>query len=166
MFQAGEHVVHGAAGPCLIKEIASLRMSPKEKKRRYYILQPLCNAATTIYSPVDNGKVRLRKTVSKAEAVKLLDSIGEIEETEVPGEKMREECYRSIASEADCRKMCGLVKMLIHRKEERIAAGKKFTSIDDRYLSDVMKKLCCELSVALDMDEEQIQERLKDLILA
>ena len=67
VFQKGEYVIHGSNGVCLVTDITHLDMPGSDRKRLYYVLQPLNVRDSRIYSPVDNTKVLMRKILSREE---------------------------------------------------------------------------------------------------
>ena len=50
------------------------------------------------------------------------------------------------------------------RKCERLAAGKKVTALDERYLNAAEQELYGELSIALGVPEEEMESYLHDHI--
>lgn len=149
MYQVGDYVVYGASGPCLVTEITRLHMPGCDRKRKYYVLHPVCSENSTIYSPVDNDKVFMRKVLSKEEAMTLLDAAADISMISVPSEKAREEQYKEILKNSNPQEYIGMIKTLFRKREVRQAQGRKFTSIDERYLQEAEKLLSNEMSISL-----------------
>ena len=50
-----------------------------DKKRKYYILEPVFEKGSTIYTPVDNDKIVMRKILDEKAAKLLIGRIPDIE---------------------------------------------------------------------------------------
>ena len=162
MYSAGSYVVYGTNGPCRINEITYLDMPGCDTKRKYYVLEPVASKGSIIYSPVDSQKVAIRAIITKEEAAALLDHINEIEPMRIDNEKFREESYREVMREGSCTQIAGLIRTLRQRRADRLAQGKKFTSVDERFLAEATGKLTCELAIALEQSKEEAEEKLEE----
>ncbi len=160
VFQKGEYVIHGSNGVCLVTDITHLDMPGSDRKRLYYVLQPLNVRDSRIYSPVDNTKVLMRKILSREEAEKLLEDIPELEQIWIPNEKLREEQYKEVMRTCDCRQWIGMMKTLYRKRLRRLAQGRKFTAVDERYLKEAEEHLYDELSLALGAGRQETEERI------
>ena len=165
MYPVGTYVVYGTNGPCRINEITYLDMPGCDSRRKYYVLQPAVSSGSTIYSPVDNPKVSMRPLIGREEAEQLLGGMDRIVPLAIEAEKYREEVYRTVMRRGDCQSVAGMVRTLAARREERLAQGKKFTSVDERYLAEAFGKLTCELALALGISQEQAQEQVEHVIM-
>ena len=86
MFQVGEYVLYGINGICRVAEIGP---SPYDKAdtRTFYLLIPVNNPMrSTIYTPVDNDRVPMRRLMTREEIDALIEAIPEIETLTVPVE--------------------------------------------------------------------------------
>lgn len=164
MFEKGEYVVYGTNGPCLVEEITKLKMPGCDARRKYYVLRPVTTNKSVIYSPVDNEKVVMRKVATREEAAELLREIPSIAEASVENEKLREATYKSIMKESDLSKWVGMIKMLLSRRKIRESQGRKFTSIDERYLKEAEDLLDSELCLALGEDRDTVRKMLADTL--
>ena len=162
MFKKGDHVVYGINGPCLVANVTKLNMPGCDEKRKYYVLQPINSSGSTIYSPVDNEKVNIRSILTRKEARTLLAEAEEIPEVQVESEKTREVTYKEVLRESEPRQLVGMVKTLLGKRRERIAQGRKFTAIDEKYLKEVMDMLCTELALALGSKQETATRHLME----
>lgn len=160
MYHKGDYIVYGISGPCLITEVTRLSMPGCDGKRKYYVLRPVNSRKSTIYSPVDNEKVTIRQIMTKEQAESLLREVPDIQQISVENEKLREEQYKEIMKHSDLRDCVGLIKTLYHKRQVRLDQGRKFTTVDERYLREAMDILCSELALSLGMDNEKAQETL------
>ncbi len=149
MFEIGEYIVYGHNGICKVEDITYLDMSGADKDRLYYVLLPVNTKGGKLYSPVDSNKIKTRKMLTSEEANQLIDEIPEIEQLWVTNDKLREEQYKQAVKGCDCRQWIRIIKTLYLRKQERLAQGKKVTTIDEHYLKLAENQLYGELSVAL-----------------
>lgn len=158
MFEKGDFIVYGNTGVCEVKDITTLRMKDVPKDRLYYLLSPVHHKESKIFTPVDSGKTVMRAVLTKEEAEELIDGIPEINELWVSNDKLREEKYKETMKSCECRDWIKIIKTLYLRKQERIAQGKKTTAMDDRYLRLAEENLYSELSLALGIPKEEMEE--------
>ena len=164
MYQKGDYIVYGMNGPCLVEDITRLSIPGSDSRRKYYVLRPVNSGKSTIYSPVDNEKVMIRDIVSKQEAQKLLSEIPGIPEVSVENEKLREEQYKEIIKQSNPRQCIGLLKTLCHKRQTRLDEGRKFTTVDERYLRETEMILSSELAIALEEEKEAAAKTLRKKI--
>ena len=102
----------------------------------------------------------MRRVMTKEEARELLRGIPEYEEIEIPEVRAQEQQYKEILQNCDCTDSILLIKALYARKEQREAAGRKITAIDEKYLFLAKDSLLNELAIALEMDVDEVDEML------
>ena len=164
LFHKGDYIVYGISGPCLITDVTRLSMPGCDGKRKYYVLHPVNAAKSTIYSPVDNDKVTIRQIMTREEAEELLQEVPGIQQIQVENEKMREEQYKEIMKNSDLHACIGLIKTLYHKRQVRLDQGRKFTTVDERYLREAMDMLTSELAIALGQDTEEAVKTLNGML--
>lgn len=164
MYKIGDFVVYGRTGICEVTDITTMKMAGVPKDKLYYILMPCKDKGGKIFTPVENQKVVIRPVISKEEALELLDKIPATEELWIPNEKMRETMYKESIRTCECIDMIKIIKTLYIRKQDRIAQGKRITTTDERYLKMAESSLYSELSIALGIPEEDMEEYIKNYI--
>ena len=132
--------------------------------RKYYVLEPLFEKASTIYTPVDNDKVIMRRVMTKEEAEELTKRVTEIDTVWIQEEKNREQMYKEAIRTYDCRSLVQVIKTLYIRKQNRIQEGKKVLSSDEQYLRKAEELLYSEMSVALSIPREEVETYIKDVV--
>lgn len=157
MFEKGEYVVYGSKGVCQIEDISQIDIPGVDRDRLYYIMRPIQNGRGTVYLPIDSDKAVIRRVMSKEEARQLIDEISLIEELAVPDEKRREISYKEAMKSCSVRSWVSIIKALYFRKMDRLAAGKKITALDERYMKAAEHELYGELSIALDVPREEVE---------
>lgn len=158
MFEVGEYIVYGCKGVCQVEEITHIDIPGSNKDRLYYVLAPLEDRNGKIYAPTDNAKVAMRKVITRQEAEQLIEEMPQIEELWVANEKQRELQYKEALKTCDFRAWISIIKTLYFRKKERIAQGKKITSLDERYLKAAENELYGELSLILGLPKSQMED--------
>ena len=164
MFQVGEHIVYGINGICRVAEIGP---SPydKEDTRTFYLLIPVNNPMrSTIYTPVDNDRVPMRRLMTREEIEALIAAMPEIETLTVPVEKQRREIYRAVIGELDPQGYVKVIKTVRRRRAELTAAHKHFPVTDLEYGRLAKHLLCSECAHVLGISEEDVDHYIADRI--
>ena len=157
MFEIGEHIVYGTNGICRVEEICP---SPYDKNdvRNFYLLIPVHNPmGSTIYTPVDNDRVPMRRLMTREEIDALIAAIPQIELVEVPIEKKRREIYRSTIGALRPEGYVSVMKTVNRRREELIAARKHFPVSDVEYGQLAKHLLYSECAHVLGIAEEGME---------
>lgn len=163
MFKSGDNVVNSNNGICKIDGIVT--MNTQNGNKEYYLLIPLHEPSAKIYIPLDTATQRIRYAMSKEEAMQLINSIKDINETYIENEKEREKVYKAVVSSCNPQKLVGIIKTLYLRRLEREKSGKKNTVVDERYFKLAENQLHSELSFALQLEKEQIIQMITQSIL-
>lgn len=164
MFEKGDFIVYGASGICLVREIGKVEIGAADKSKLYYTLEPVNSKGSSVYIPVDNKKVIMRRILSKKEAEELIQDIPEIDALWVENDKQREQVYRDTVRKCDCREWIRIIKTLYLRKEDRIARGKKVTATDERYLHIAEDNLYSELSIPLGVAKDKMADYITERV--
>ncbi len=162
MFEIGEHIVYGTSGICRVEEICS---SPYDKNdtRTFYLLIPVHNPmGATIYTPVDNDRVPMRRLMTPEEIDALIGAIPEIGLLQVPAEKQRREIYRSTVYALRPEGYVSVMKTVKRRREELTAARKHFPVSDMEYGRLARHLLYSEFAHVLGMSEDSIEGYIAD----
>lgn len=162
MYELGDYIIYGNHGVCRIEGIGSLNMSGVDKSIECYTLQPVFTKASTLYTPINNEKVSMRKVISNDEALELLNKIPGVPLLWIENDKQREETYKKALRDRDCMDWVKIIKTLHVRKQERLSQGKKLTFTDEKYLGIAQDFLYGELSVALDIDKDEAEKLVID----
>ena len=164
MFKKGEYVIYGNAGVCQIIDISTLNMHGAPKDKLYYILEPVNQNSSRVFSPIDNKKVIIRKLMSKQDVETLISDIPNIKELLVEDEKLREQTYKDCIKSCQCRKLLSLMKTIYQRKEERLNQGKKLSATDEKYFKLAQDNLHTELAMTLQIPVNQMESYILDKI--
>lgn len=159
MFSVNDYIVYGSNGVCKIEDICiPPEVDEVHKNKKYYVLKPIYSKGNTIYTPIDNTKVVIRKIISKEETEKLIDSIPSIKTLEVSNDKERTEKCQTALRSCDYKEWIRVIKTMYIRKQERIGSGKHFGQTDERLLHSAEDFLYGELAVPLEIPKEQVED--------
>lgn len=156
VFKIGDLIVYGNAGVCKVEEIGTPDLKSVTDDKDYYTLTPYYSNRSRIFTPCDNDRVIMRAVISPEEAGSIVDSIPESDVVEVLEEKRREDVYKGVMKECDCRRFVSLLKTIYIRKEKRLSEGKKVTASDEKYYNMAYERLCDELAVAMSVEREEV----------
>ena len=154
MFEIGEFIVYGINGICRVESIGP---SPYDKTdpRTFYLLIPVNNPmGSSIYTPVDNDRVPMRRLMTREEIEELIALMPEIETLEVPIEKQRREIYRTTIGALDPKGYVKVIKTVQRRREELTAARKHFPMTDLEYGRLAKHLLCSECAHVMGVSED------------
>ena len=160
MFESNDLIIYQSEGVCRVLGMEELDMMRDGRKKSYYVLSPLKNPNSKIYSPMDNSKLSLRKIMTPDEVTKLLKEIPECELLWIDNEKQRESVYKSAVKSTECKEWIRIIRTVYQRKKNRIASGKKMTATDERYFKIAKALLYEELAVVLGKEESEMEEYL------
>ncbi len=157
MFEVGELIMCGGHGVCRVTAITGNPIDKQDKERKYYILDPVFEKGSTIYTPVDNEKIVMRKIMDERAAKLLIGRIPDIETVWIKEEKTREQMYKEAIRTYDCQSLVRIIKTLYLRKQDRVQQGKKVLSSDEHYLKKAEELLYSEMSLALSIPKEKVE---------
>ena len=165
MYNIGDMVAYGAQGVCRVDEIASRQFGGAVMD--YYILKPVFDSRSTISVPVANERLtaRMRKPLDARQAGDVVDGIGEAQSLWISDDNLRRERYNAVIIDGDPSQVAALFKTLVLRKKELEGLSRKLRSVDENFLRQCEKMLCCELSYAGLGCQSDIKEMLLSRVL-
>lgn len=158
MFEKGDYIIYETAGACRVKDIRTVDIEGISKDRLYYILEPLGDRGGSIMTPVDSNKSFMRTVLSEDDVYHLIDEMKSIGQLWIEDEKQRKESYKAALKSCDCRAWISIIKNLYLRKQDRTLQGKKLTEVDEHFFLKAKDYLYGELSLALGITREQVEE--------
>lgn len=160
MFEIGEYIVYGNTGVCKVAEMTTMQVPGTKDDKLYYALEPVYDKGCRLFTPVDNQKVAMRPVMTRQEADLLIERMKDIDTLWVNDEKNREQIYKEAVRTCDSEEWVRMIKTLYIRKQSRLAAGKKVTSSDAKYLHLAEESLYGELSIVMGIPKDQVEEYL------
>ncbi|MBR6472219.1 MAG: CarD family transcriptional regulator [Firmicutes bacterium] len=156
MYNINDVVVYGTEGICRITDITELKFGGETSE--YYILSPIHKSENTVYVPKNNEKVlqRMRKILTKDDALKLIDSLP-LEPMEwIPNDRERQMTYKNIMLCGDPREIFSMVSTLYGKQTEQASIGKKLHASDERFLRDAERMMLSELSYVMELRPQEV----------
>lgn len=158
MFDIGSYVIYGKAGVCKILDVTN-RIKGEKRDKTYYVLEPIYDIGT-IYSPVDNKKLKMRNLITKKEADNLIKKFNTIVPEKLTGFNSQQivEHYKTIIATLDCLNIMKLIKSIYCKKKQIEKDRRKFGEIDRRYMEQAEDLLYGEFAVALDIPKAEVPQ--------
>lgn len=161
MYEVGDRMVYGMHGVC---QVAAREERKVDKKRQLYlVLEPVGQEGSQYMIPTGNAAAmaKLRPLLTKEEMEQLLCSPQVHTSSWIQDENQRKQRYREIMGSGDRQQMMQMVYTLYRHREAQAAMGKKCHVSDEFFLRDAEKLLIGEMTVVLDMDQEQAKHHLQ-----
>jgi len=158
MYKVGEYIHHANRGICQVAEITSIKTSGAGSEKQYYKLTPLESMSSTLFTPVENSKVMMRRIMTREDAEKLIGEIPSIQSVQIPDDRKIENVCRTQLASVDCKDWVGLIKTLYQRRQKRLDAGKKVTASEERFFQSATGRLHTELAMAIGIKPEAVEE--------
>ena len=164
MFKKDQLIMCGGHGVCRVVDVTGNPIDRLDKVRKYYVLEPVFEKGSTVYTPVDNDKVIMRRIMNKEEAEDLVGRITKIDTVWIQEEKSREQMYKEAIRTYDCHSLVQIIKTLYLRKQSRLKEGKKVLSSDELYLHKAEELLYSEMSLALSIPKDEVETYIKEAV--
>lgn len=156
----GTYVMYGKTGVCLVKE--QITMSGE----LYYVLTPVGDSRSSVYVPCHNPDLlaRMRPLLTREEIDALLSEVDTVRLAWIDDRNERAMLYRTITGSGDRKELVRLLACLMRKKQERIAIGKRLSSMDENFLQECVRLVQEEFAMVLGITAREvgsyIQERL------
>ena len=160
MFDIGEKIIYGENGVCTVERIAPLEMSGASKEKLYYYLTPLVGSGT-YFAPVDTNAF-MRPIISRDEADALIDSMPGIAPAICNDSRFYhvDAFYRELFKLHTNEALVSVIKGLRCRMAEKKTRSSRAEATMKR-AKDILHG---ELSVALDIEFDQVEGYIRDRI--
>ena len=160
MLDVGECVIYGSHGLCSVRDILVPSFLERGKEKEYYQMISAVDAGSVLYVPVDGAEDKIREVIASDEAEGLIDEIEYVPKIDLPDGKKAEPAIMEIIKRNLAEEMMSLVKSLRHIKAVRESEGKKFASLNEKYLNIAEKLLYTELAFSLKAEKDDIKRRV------
>ena len=153
VFQVDQKVVYPSQGVGIIKSIEQKKF--KDSKIPYYMLY-LESTDMTIMVPVDQAhKLGIRSTVSRDEAQKALELIGEDYEPIPSDWKMRYQLNLDLLKKGSIKDIAAIVRSLYHRSRV-----KELPILERKLYDSALKLFEDELAISLRKSKEEVESMI------
>jgi len=154
-FQVDQKVVYPSQGVGVVKSIVQKKFN--NAKIPYYIIY-IEASDMTIMVPVDKAlELGIRSTVSKDEAMKALDLIGEDFEPIPTDWKMRYQMNLDLLKKGSIRDIASIVRSLYHRSKV-----KELPILEKKLYDSAQKLLEQERSISLKKTKKEVEELIHE----
>lgn len=155
--QKNEMVMHPSQGVCKITDIRKESFQNAEPKL-YYVMTPIYGTAgTTIFLPVDNEKVRLRKVMSKQE---IHDLICEIKNKPgsswISDSKERQKHFSQVLKQGSHTEVMRMIAAIWSKQKELAGQGKKLHVCDEKIMENAENLIHQEFAYTLDIQIKDV----------
>lgn len=162
MLNIGQCVIYGSHGLCSVRDILVPSFLERGKEKEYYQMVSAVDAGSVLYVPVEGAESKVRDVIPADDAEELIDEIEYASELELPEGKKAEPVITDVIKRNLTDEMMSLVKTLHKIKAIRQAEGKKFASLNEKYLNIAEKLLYTELAFSLKVEKDDIKKRVFD----
>lgn len=163
-YQVGDYLVHEGSGVCQIEDIDDMELMGKGSRKTYYCMSPVFKAGAKVFTPIVGSTVRLRPVAEIDVFTRILDNIDNITCIEESNERALQEKFKEVMAEFTPESMARVVKTVLIRKWNRIAAGKKVMAMDEKILNLAGRKLYEEMAFAMEKDIPYAQKLFEDAV--
>ena len=160
MFDIGETIIH-KRDICEVVDILEKYRDDGD----YYKLRVLDDSGVTIYSPIENTFGLLRRPISKADALELIENIPDIEPVQLSKMNVGQE-YKALVDSGKHADLVRVIKTSYLRREEKEAVRKKPGENDRIYFRLAEQVLYDELAVSLGMTFTQARDFVMSRVAA
>ncbi len=162
MFNVNDTVVYSNLGVCVISDIRKEKIHSKSAV--YYVLSPVDDANMTVYCPVDNHDIKMRRLLGKDEIIALIKSMPKLGVEWISDDRRRNETYKEILRNGSQEDLIGLIRTLYHHKKETEAKGKKFHSADEKIMREAERMIYGEFAHMLNISRDEVIPFIADEI--
>ena len=161
MYKIGEKIIYGQIGVCAVADICE-KTFVKNQKREYYVLKPLHLENNLIYAPVQDGKVFMRRLISKEQAENLIESIPQIVDNLSVTEEITKEDYIEKINNHTLEDLVELTAIIYSKKLSVSKLKKRLNAIDEKYMKIGENLLFGELAAVLDIPLDKVQWHIEN----
>ena len=160
MFEIGDKIIYGENGVCTVEKIAPLEMQGASAEELYYYLTPYIGSGV-YFAPVDSGAY-MRPVISRDEAESFILTIPDIEPAICHDSRFNhvEAFYKELFKQHTNEALVSLIKGL----KERIGEKKNKSSRAEATMKRARDMLHGELSVALGIELEEVEQYIQEKI--
>ena len=108
MFAKNDYIIYGTTGVCKITGIEKKKFNNME--REYYILKPAYDPNSTIYAPVANNMINIRKIMTVKEVYDLIKTMPDNKPIWIDDINLRKEKYNEILKKGDKVELVKLIR--------------------------------------------------------
>ena len=165
-FQKDEYVFYESGGICKILDIQVSPLEGMPADREYYIMRSIHDKSGMIYVPKDNENIFIRPLLNARGAESLLEGLSQIIPiVEENGKLLRAKYLEAMQKHEPC-EWVRIIKTAYARKKEFPDKIQRLSEGERDLLARAKSFLYAELSLALNIPEKEMAERMESALLA
>jgi CarD family transcriptional regulator len=165
-FQKDEYVFYASGGICKILDIQYAPLEGMPADREYYVMRSIHDKSGMIYVPKDNENIFIRPLLSAECAESLLAGISQVLPIIEENGKLLRSKYLEAMQKHDPSEWVRIIKTAYHRKKEFPDRIQRLSEGERDLVARAKCFLYTELSLALDVPEKEMAERMEQALLA
>ena len=154
MFAKNDYIIYGTTGVCKITGIEKRKFNNIEKE--YYILKPAYDSNSTIYAPIDNDMINIRKIMTVKEVYDLIRTMPDNGPIWIDDINLRKGKYNEILKKGNKVELVKLIRTLYLEKEKKKTEGKKLYVGDEKIMAEAERLLHEEFAVVLNIKVDEV----------
>ncbi len=160
MFEKHEYVFHESGGICQVADICKSPLDNMPADKDYYILQPVQDANSMIYVPVDSDCIFLRGLMNRQTAEELLSKMSAVEIIDEKNPKLLRAKYIETLRTHEPIEWVRVIKTVEARIKLLAARSQRISETERSFLERAKKNLYGELALSLELDANTMEQFL------
>ena len=165
-FQKDEYVFYASGGICKILDVQFAPLEGMPADREYYVMRSIHDKSGLIYVPTDNETIFIRPLLNAERAEVLLGGISQILPIIEENGKLLRAKYLEAMQKHDPHEWVRIIKTAYNRKKEFPDRIQRLSEGERDLVARAKCFLYTELSLALDVPEKEMAERMEQALLA
>ncbi len=161
MYQVGDLVLYGIHGVCRITDQENRVLD--RKKVIYLVLEPVGQDGSRYLVPTHNetAMAKLSRVLTSDELESLMVSEEIRGDAWIHDESQRKNRYRELITSGDRSGLLQMIRTLYDYRKSQLGAGKRIHLADENFMKDAEKLLSSEISVILDIPQDEAKRWLR-----
>lgn len=165
-FQKDDYVFYESGGICKILDIQIAPLEGMPADREYYVMRSIYDKSGMIYVPRDNQNIFIRPLLDKEGAELLLMGLSQIAPIIEENGKLLRAKYLEAMQKHEPAEWVRIIKTAYHRKNEFPDRIQRLSEGERDLVARAKNFLYTELSLALEVPEKEMAERMEEALLA
>ena len=165
-FQKDEYVFYASGGICKILDIQTAPLEGMPADREYYVMRSIHDKSGMLYVPRDNENIFLRPLLNAEDAKALIADVAQIAPIVEENGKLLRVKYLEAMQKHEPSEWVRIIRTAYSRKNEFPDRVQRLSEGERDLVARAKNFLYIELSLALDLPEKEIAERMEDALLA
>ena len=165
-FQKDDYVFYESGGICQVLDVQKAPLEGMPADREYYIMRSIHDKSGMIYVPKDNENIFIRPLLDEECAESLFGEVLQILPIVEENGKLLRAKYLEAMQKHEPLEWVRIIKTAYHRKNEFPDRVQRLSEGERDLVARAKNFLYTELSLALEVSEREIAERMEEALLA